>query len=437
MTDLSLVAGPQDGGPLDGLPVEPGERRESRVRTYSRSFPGVFTAARGAELVAEDGRTYLDFLCGAGALNYGHNHPRIKQAVLDHLAGDGLVHGLDLDTAVKRAFLDRLDEVVLRPRGLPHRVQFCGPTGANAVEAALKLARKATGRSAVVAFTGAFHGMSLGALSVSGRLAGGRAGGVSVPDVTFVPYEDGPGGRFDSVGHLERLLADEASGLPLPAAVIVESVQMDGGVYPASVGWLRDLRALTRRHGIPLVCDEIQSGCGRTGDFFGFEAAGIQPDLVTVSKSVGGLGLPLSLLLIRPDLDVWSPGEHTGTFRANQLALVAATAALELWTDPGFRAAELRSSRRLAEFRAELAALEPALGVRGRGMVAGLDTAGCGGPGRAREVQRRCFADGLIVELCGRGDTVLKLLPPLTIEPGQLERGLAILRRALDLSRLR
>ncbi|MFJ6380969.1 diaminobutyrate--2-oxoglutarate transaminase [Kitasatospora sp. NPDC092039] len=419
-----------------GEPPAPGdhalfETMEADVRLYCRKFPVVFERAKGAELHAEDGRVFLDFFCGAGALNYGHNPDPIKRKLAAYLAADGVSHGLDMYTVAKRDFLARMDEVLLRPRGLDHKVQFTGPTGTDAVEAALKLARKATGRRGLVAFTGGFHGMSQGSLAVTGSRRARRAGGAIAQDVTFVPYEDGPHGAFDSIGYLERLLTDPSSGTDLPAAVIVEPLQMEGGVYPASADWLRRLRDLTDRHGILLIADEIQSGCGRTGTFFAFEQSGIVPDLITLSKSIGGYGLPLSLVLLRRDLDCWEPGEHTGTFRGNQLAFVAATAAWDYWEQPEFLDALADNAERLREFGETVLAKVPGVTARGRGMVLGLDLAGAGGPERAERVQRYCFDHGLVVELAGRHDEVVKLLPPLAIDRAPLERGLAVVLDAI------
>lgn len=415
-----------DQGPPVAGDVSVFESMESEVRLYCRTFPVVFNRARGAELYAEDGRMFIDFFCGAGSLNYGHNNPYIKRQVADYLAADGIIHGLDMYTSAKREFLAGLREVVLAPRELDYKVQFCGPTGTDAVEAALKLARKATGRRGIVSFAGAYHGMSLGSLAVtSGRRARGSA------DVTFVPYEDGPRGRFDSIDYLERMFTDPSSGMDLPAAVIVEPLQMEGGIYPASREWLRALRELTLRHGVLLICDEIQAGCGRTGTFFAFEHAGIVPDIVTMSKSLSGYGFPLAITLFRPELDVWSPGEHTGTFRGNQLAFVAGAAALELWQRTDFHTGFAVAIQRLDRFAEEVTALDPAIAVRGRGMVLGIDVGAVGGGGRAKRVQRHCFDHGLIVELCGRDDEVVKVMPPLTIDPARHERGLELLRRAL------
>ncbi|MFL6121259.1 diaminobutyrate--2-oxoglutarate transaminase [Actinophytocola sp.] len=411
------------------------ETMESEVRLYCRKFPVVFNRARGAELYAEDGRTYLDFFCGAGSLNYGHNHPHIKRQLAAYLEADGLMHGLDMHTAAKRGFLTRFQEVVLEPRGLDHKVQFCGPTGTDAVEAALKLARKATGRSGIVSFTGAYHGMSRGSLAVTGGRRARAAGGMHSGDVTFVPYEDGPFGAFDSIGYLERLLADSSSGMDIPAAVIVEPLQMEGGVYPASREWLRGLRELTSRHGILLICDEIQAGCGRTGTFFCFEHAEIEPDIITLSKSISGYGLPMSLTIFKRALDVWAPGEHTGTFRGNQLAFVAAGAALDVWRRTDFRTNLAVATRGLTRFGDAVAEGEPAVRVRGRGMALGIDLGRAGGAKRADLVQKQCFDGGLIVELSGRQDEVVKVMPPLTIDPARMRRGLDILDTALTATR--
>ncbi|MFG1678326.1 aspartate aminotransferase family protein [Micromonospora sp. NPDC049282] len=408
------------------------EELESDVRIYCRKFPVVFHRAKGAEMYAEDGRTFIDFFCGAGTLNYGHNNEYIKRRVTDYLTGDGLMHGLDMHTVAKRDFLSTFAEIVLGPRDLDVKVQFCGPTGTDAVEAALKLARKVTGRTGFFAFTGAYHGMSRGSLGVTGGLRARRAGGVTGQDVTFVPFEEGPLGSFDSISLIERLLDDPSSGVARPAAVIVEPMQMEGGMYPASPQWLRRLREVTERYGVLLILDEIQAGCGRTGTFFCFEQAGITPDIVTVSKSIGGYGLPLSLTLLRRDLDVWEPGEHTGTFRGNQLAFVAATAACELWQQTQFNTDRAVAAHRLQRFREEVVRACPGVDVRGLGMALGIDLGRDGGSGRAERVQRYAFDHGVVVELCGRHDEVVKVLPPLNIDIPRLDRGLRVLRDALD-----
>jgi diaminobutyrate-2-oxoglutarate transaminase len=404
---------------------------ESNVRLYCRDFPAVFARAKGAELFDVDGRRYIDFLVGAGALNYGHNPDPIKQALLAYLGRDGITHALDTYTTAKGAFLERFADVILKPRGLDYKVQFCGPTGANGVEAALKLARKITGRTGVFSFTGAYHGLTLGSLAATGNRRARAAAGVPLAGVTFVPYADGPHGPFDSAGFIERLLADSSSGVETPAAILVETVQMEGGVWVAPVEWLRELRAICDRYGILLVCDDIQAGIGRAGRFFSFERAEIIPDIVVLSKSIGGYGIPMTILLMRRSLDAWSPGEHTGTFRANQLALVAATAALEYWSDPSFAETLALGSAWLRSFlQDEIVDQLDGVRLRGIGMAWGIDLAAW--PAQAAErVMARCFERGLVIERCGRNGDVMKLLPPLTIEPDVLEEGCAILVDAL------
>jgi diaminobutyrate-2-oxoglutarate transaminase len=406
------------------------ERLESAVRSYCRSFPVVFTSASGATLVDEDGREYLDFFAGAGALNYGHNPPAMKQAIIDYLQGDGILHSLDLATGAKRRFLERFEEVILRPRGLEYRVQFPGPTGTNAVEAALKLARKVTGRQMVACFANGYHGMTLGALAVTGNAAKRRGAGVPLLHALSLPFDGDMGPGVDTLDYFEQMLDNPGSGVELPAAVILETVQAEGGVKVASASWLRRLERMARAHGILLIADDIQVGCGRTGRFFSFEEAGIRPDIVCLSKSISGAGLPMALVLIRPDLDVWAPGEHNGTFRGNNLAFVAAAEALTWWEDDSFSTDIARKSARIAARLGEMSARYPAARahVRGRGLILGLC---CRVPGFAGEVSAEAFSRGLVVETAGPHDEVLKLLPPLTVSDVQLEQALDIIEDSL------
>ena len=318
----------------DTTPTGIFEDRESAVRSYCRVWPKVFDRAAGSKLYDEDGRAYLDFFAGASALNYGHNNPALKRALLDYLAGDRVIHSLDMYTVAKREFLTAFDELILRPRQLDYRVQFPGPTGANAVEAALKLARKVTGRTEVISFTGAFHGMTLGALAVTDSKLHRDGAGVPLVHAIRVPFGCGLDGSEPGLPGIERLLQASGAGLDEVAAVIVETVQAEGGVKVAPLEWLSELSELCRRHGILLIVDDVQMGCGRTGPFFSFEAAGIKPDIICLSKSISGYGLPLALTLIRPDLDIWKPGEHNGTFRGVNPAFVTATAVLRVyWQD--------------------------------------------------------------------------------------------------------
>jgi len=406
---------------------------ESAVRSYSRSFPALFATAQGDYLTAQDGTRYLDFLAGAGSLNYGHNPEFIKRALVGYLETNGLTHGLDLATTAKRDFLAALHQHVLAPRGLPYLVQFCGPTGANAVEAALKLARLVTGRMNVVAFGGAFHGVTAGALAATGGEGYKKGLYHALPATTHVPYPRSPFGEFDSLGLLERITADPYSGTEKPAAVIVETVQAEGGVYPAPKEFLTGLRAWCDANQVLLIVDDIQAGCGRTGTFFSFEDAGIVPDLVTLSKSISGYGLPMAIVLIKPEYDWWRPGQHNGTFRGNQLAFVAAAAALRAYWSaahaPGFTAAIRAKGKTVAHHLREHVLHGPGGELRGTGLIWGLDLSGTGIP--AAQVSSRCFDLGLIAETCGRDGQVIKILPPLTIGEPALQAGLDILTRAV------
>jgi diaminobutyrate-2-oxoglutarate transaminase len=405
------------------------EALESNVRSYCRSFPAVFSSAKGSYIYDAEGEAYLDFLAGAGALNFGHNHDRIKGALVDYIVQDGMTHGLDLHTTAKAAFLEAFAHQVMAPRGLDYRIQFTGPTGANAVEAALKLARKVTGRSGVFAFMGGYHGHSLGALAATANRTHRAAAGTELGGVTFLPYPRGPMAQVDTLAYLRTVLLDSHSGIEIPAAIILETVQAEGGIYVAPVEWLVALRQICDDHDILLIVDEIQTGVGRTGEFFSFERAGIVPDLVTVSKSLSGYGLPLSMVMIRPELDRWSPGEHTGTFRGHQLAFVTAAAALDVYFGEDIEARTQANGAYVAErLGFEIARLDPSLEYRGLGLLAGLDTAAIDPSGEfAAQVAKDCFAQHLIVERVGRADTVLKLLPPLTISEDELATGLDVI----------
>jgi diaminobutyrate-2-oxoglutarate transaminase len=407
-------------------------RRESEVRGYCRSFPAVFSWAKGATMWTEDGRACIDFLAGAGTINYGHNDPAIKTAVVEYLAGDGVLHSLDLHTQAKRDFLEEFERTVLIPRGLEHKVQFPGPTGTNAVEAAFKLARKATKRTTILAFTNAYHGMTLGALAATGNTFARAGAGLPLLGTAFAPY-DGWNGLSSSacLGQLERLLTDASSGLDLPAAVVLEGVQGEGGINVASPEWLRGVESLCRRLGILVIVDDIQAGCGRTGSFFSFEPSGIRPDIILLSKAIGGLGMPMSLVLMRPELDLWKPGEHNGTFRGFNLSFVAATAALRhYWRDDGLmrqvavKAGVVRS--RLDRLRQVHATA--GFTVRGRGLMQGLH---CPDPALAARISALAWGDGLIIERSGPEDEVVKVMPPLTISDDELGRGLDILAGAV------
>ncbi|PXW33481.1 UNVERIFIED_CONTAM: diaminobutyrate aminotransferase [Williamsia faeni] len=404
------------------------ETRESEVRSYSRSWPAIFTSAKGAWVTDNEGKQYLDFFAGAGALNYGHNNPLLKAALLEYIENDGITHGLDMSTKAKGEFLQAFQDKILIPRGLDYKVQFPGPTGANSVESALKLARKVTGRTSIINFTNAFHGMTLGALSVTGNSMKRAGAGIPLVHATPMPFDNYFDGVVEDFSWFERVLDDSGSGLNRPAAVIVETVQGEGGVNVARPEWLRALSELCKRRDILLIVDDVQMGCGRTGPFFSFEEAGIEPDIVTLSKSIGGYGLPMALTLFKPHLDVWAPGEHNGTFRGNNPAFVTATKAIEhYWSDDTFEKETLAKGERIRDAFISLCGAHEGISTRGRGMVQGLVFAE---PAHAAKVCALAYDRGLLVESAGPSDEVVKLLPPLTISNEELDQGLAILAQA-------
>lgn len=401
------------------------EIRESEVRSYCRSWPVVFEKGSGSWLTDEQGREYLDFFAGAGALNYGHNNPVLKRALLNYLVDDNVVHALDMHTKAKRDFLSTFTDLVLQPRGFgDYKLMFPGPTGANAVEAALKLARKVTGRESVINFTNAFHGMTLGALSVTGNSMKRGGAGIPLVHATPMPYDNYLDGQVPDFLWFEKLLNDSGSGLNEPAAVIVEAVQGEGGLNAARPEWLRGLADLCKRYDMLLIVDDVQMGCGRTGPFFGFEQAGIKPDIICLSKSISGFGSPMAVTLFRPELDVWEPGEHNGTFRGYNPAFVTATEALRTyWADDALEKWTLRRSEMITTELRKIADSVPGanLGLRGRGFAQGL----CFENGElTSKVCAAAFERGLLMETAGPDGEVAKLMPALTITEDELADGL-------------
>ena len=404
-------------------------RLESEVRGYIRAFPTIFSTAKNATMTDEAGRDYIDFFAGAGTLNYGHNHPQLKQAAVDYLLSDGIVHGLDLATSAKSDFLSAFEDCILKPRQLKYKMQFTGPTGTNAVEAALKLARNVTGRTGVISFTHAFHGVTQGALSCTANNKFREAGGLPPGNqVSFMPFDGYYGPDVNTATLLRQRLVDPSSGSDLPAAIILETVQGEGGVNVASVAWLQAIAKICQDFKILLIVDDIQAGCGRTGEFFSFERAGIKPDIVTLSKSLSGLGLPMALVLIKPEYDIWKPAQHNGTFRGNNLAFVTATTALNVfWRDAKFTDSIAEKAAIVKAQLDELVAEFPdQLSTRGLGLMQGLVFKD---PAHSDAVTCAAFAQGLIIEGCGSYDEVLKILPPLTIEVAQLKQGLQLLAK--------
>ena len=404
------------------------KRRESEARSYCRGFDTVFTSAQGSEMTARDGQTYIDFLAGCSSLNYGHNDPDMKEALIAHLQADGIAHGLDMHTDTKADFLETFENVILRPRNMDHKVMFTGPTGANAVEAAMKIARKVTGRSNIVAFTNGFHGVTQGALAATGN--GYHRGGAGLPlnNVTRLPFDGYMGQGTDTADYLEAMLNDPSSGLDAPAAILLETVQGEGGLNAARAEWVQRIARLAKEAGALLIIDDIQAGCGRTGTFFSFEEFGIDPDIVTMAKSVSGFGLPMALVLVKPEHDVMGPAEHNGTFRGNTHAFITARVAIEkFWSDNAFQDDIARRAKIVEKALQEIADMVPGSRLKGRSMMRGVDV---GSGELAGDICARAFQNGLIVETSGPNDEVVKILAPLTTPDAQLEAGLSILKDA-------
>ncbi|XID94117.1 diaminobutyrate--2-oxoglutarate transaminase [Paenibacillaceae bacterium WGS1546] len=405
------------------------ERYESEVRSYCRSFPTKFRRASGYTMWDTEGKSYIDFFAGAGALNYGHNPPEMKRKLMRYLTEDGITHTLDMASEAKEAFLSAFNDIIMRPRGLTYKVMFPGPTGTNSVESALKLARKVTGRQTVMSFTNAFHGMTLGALAVTGNKFKRGGAGVPLNHAVSMPYDGYMGPDVNTLDYIESYLKDSGSGIALPAAAIVETLQGEGGIHAASDKWLAGLAEICKRYGMLLIVDDVQMGCGRTGPFFSFERCGIVPDIVCLSKSIGGYGLPMALTLIKPELDQWKPGEHNGTFRGNNLAFVTATEALEFWKTKRFEDEISDKSRyvrrELEKMLSELPGLQGE--TRGLGLMQGIAFE----PGIAERVSQAAFERGLIMETSGTDSEVIKIMPPLTIDAPGLKKGLNVLKECL------
>lgn len=405
------------------------ETYESEARSYCRSIPVVFSRAQGATLTDETGKTYLDFISGAGALNYGHNCPSIKQGLIEYLEQDGVIMALDMHSVEKAKFIQAFQSLILQPRNLDYKLQFTSPTGTSVVESAVKLAKKYTKRDGIVAFTNGYHGMTGISLALTGNSYHRQA--YSQGNVFRLPFDGYIGDNVDTMAYFRQLLDDKSSGLDLPAAVIVETIQGEGGLNTASISWLKELRNITREYGIVLIVDEVQTGCGRTGNFFSFERASIKPDLVCLSKSIGGMGLPFALLLVTPDMDLWKPGEDNGTFRGNNLAFVASRLAIEqYWTNDTFQRQITEKSKIISNALNHITREFPLLvkGVKGLGLMQGLEFFNAK---HARSVVEACFEAGLIIETCGSEGEVLKLMCPLNIDDKVLNKGLAIIRESI------
>ncbi|WP_338786860.1 aspartate aminotransferase family protein [Metabacillus sp. FJAT-53654] len=416
------------------------ERRESNARSYPRRLPLAIERAEGVYVTDMDGKSYIDCLAGAGTLALGHNHPVVREAIEDVLHSYLPLHTLDLTTPVKEAFVDELFDSLPQAFAKKAKIQFCGPTGGDAIEAALKLVKTATGNRAILSFQGGYHGSTHGTLSISGTIGPKKKIHALVPDTHFLPYPYeyrcpfgiGKEGHQISSTYIENLLDDPESGIVSPAAIIVEVVQGEGGSIPAPVEWLKELRRITKERKIPLIIDEVQTGIGRTGKMFAFEHAGIEPDVLVLSKAVGG-SLPLSVMLYDRSLDHWEPGAHIGTFRGNQMAMATGRATLRYVKENKLpnHVEKIGSylKKQLHSLQREMSSIGD---IRGRGLMLGIEIINptkhsnqLGSfpayPELASLIQQECFKRGVILEVGGRFSTVIRLLPPLIITKEQID----------------
>ena len=413
------------------------EERESEIRAYCRVYPVVFDTAINARQTDENGKEYIDFFAGAGVLNFGHNNQRMTKAVVDYIQSNGVTHSLDMHTTAKRQFMQHFTDTILKPRNMPHKMQFMGPTGTNAVEAAMKLARRVTGRQDVVAFSHGFHGMTLGALSATANQYFRNAAGVPLNHVKHFAFGCDKacpgcdlGCGMKSIKQLQAIYADSSSGIAPPAAFLLETIQAEGGVKVASKEWLQALETLAKEVGALLIVDDIQVGVGRTGSFFSFDDLGIDPDIICLAKGIGGMGTPMAMNLVKPELDKhWSPGEHTGTFRGQDISFVAGDQALTYFDDDVLMKEVRENGHLMAEAIAPLAARYSDVNITGKGMILGLDV---GNGDRAKAIVNQCFDAGLMIASCSTGGRVVKLIPPLTIPEADLQTGLDILVKVTE-----
>lgn len=444
-------------GKLSSQYLERQQDRESNARTYPRRIPIAIREANGIYIKDVDGNLYFDCLSGAGTLSLGHNHPVVVEAIRTALDNNLPLHTLDLTTPIKDEFVAELFASLPPKLAQNARIQFCGPTGADATEAAVKLVKTATGRRSMLSFHGSYHGMTNGALSLTGNLDAKAAVSGLMPEVHFLPYPYQyrcPFGLGGEIGHrtssyyIESILTDPESGIVPPAGMILEIVQGEGGVIPAPDEWIREMRRITYEQNIPLIVDEIQTGFGRTGKLFAFEHSGIIPDVLLLSKAIGG-SLPLSVVIYNQNLDQWQPGAHAGTFRGNQLAMAAGIAALRYTIENRLadRAVELGNllTSHLLQIQSEVSCIGD---VRGRGLMVGVEIVNPYGkankqgfypqhPQLALQIQAECMRRGLILELGGRHNSVVRFLPPLIVTSEQIDSICEIFQVAIKSAELK
>lgn len=428
-------------GAISNPYLERQQARESNARTYPRRIPIAISEAKGVYVKDTDGNLYFDCLAGAGTLSLGHNHPVVVEAIRAALDKNLPLHTLDLTTPIKDQFVEELFASLPPELSSNARIQFCGPTGADATEAAVKLVKTATGRRSMLSFHGGYHGMTHGALSLTGNLDAKEAVANLMPEVHFLPYPyhyrcpfgfGGEQGHRTSSHYIESILTDPESGIVPPAGMILEIVQGEGGVIPAPDEWVREIRRITCEQNIPLIVDEIQTGFGRTGKLYAFEHSGIIPDVLLLSKAIGG-SLPLSVVVYNQELDQWSPGAHAGTFRGNQLAMAAGIAALHYTLENQLADYAAAMGERLTTHLHHIQSDVTCIGeVRGRGLMVGVEIVNPDGKVNrrgiypqhsmmARQIQAECVRRGLILELGGRHSSVVRFLPPLIVTAEQID----------------
>lgn len=401
------------------------EKHESEIRAYCRAVPTVFKSSSNAKMVDENGKVFIDFFAGAGVLNFGHNNPKMKEAIIEFIQRDGVAHSLDMFTDVKRNFINKFVTTILEPRGWQDRkLQFTGPTGTNAVEAALKLARKVTGRTEVVAFNRGFHGMTLGALACTANNAFRNSSGVPLNNVIRGTFND-----MDAFVEMKRQMTHSGEGLQVPAAFIIEPIQAEGGVRIASVEWLNAVQSFAKEVGSLLILDDIQGASGRHGSYFSFDGMDLDPDIIILAKGLGGFGTPIGMLLNKPEIDkAWGPGQHTGTFRGQGLSFVAGTVALEYFENEDFNKDTIRKGEIIKATLDELNAKYPNTKVREKGMMLAIEFESAE---ISKAITVKTFENGLIVGACSSGE-IIKFIPPLTIEDDTLTEGLKRFVNAVD-----
>jgi diaminobutyrate-2-oxoglutarate transaminase len=399
---------------------------ESEVRTYCKVVPSVFKSCKNATMTDENDKLFIDFFAGAGVVNFGHNNPKMQDAIVEFIRRDGVVHSLDMHTDVKREFIDTFVQNILLPRGWGDRkLQFTGPTGSNAVEAALKLARKATGRTEVVVFNRAFHGMTLGALACTANNHYRSSSGVPLNNIIRGTFDD-----MDALDEMKRQMLNTGEGLQPPAAFLVEPIQGEGGVRIASKQWLHAIQKFAKQCGALLIFDDIQGSSGRHGSYFSFDGLELDPDIIVLAKGLGGIGTPIGMLVNKPEVDkVWEPGQHTGTFRGQGISFVAGKVALDYFKDEKLNDETKRKGKIIEQHLRKIQnKYKDVVDVRARGMMVAIEFSSTA---IVNQITKKTYEHGLIVGACSSGE-IIKLIPPLTIEDDTLNDGLAIFEQCID-----